>query len=142
MKKSELENIMNKYNQGKTTLEEEQSLFEYAKDNDLSLTVWAEYLKQRKKKAPDNLKSNIWKAIQSGETRKRKLRIGLLSAAASVLLIIGFSINYLRNERMDYLEKEALLQEVLNMLPDEQIVQSNGRVLYEDNSVIIYLTSK
>lgn len=131
----DIEKLIEKYKAGETTLEEESFLFENVSDVDTEMSTWFKYAKQKKKAATPVLKEKIWASISKKSVR---FRIGVFSAAASVLLLVFFFINDIRQEKLDYKQKEATLKEALAMLSEPEIMPSKKNIIYEDELVIIY----
>jgi hypothetical protein len=141
MSKGKIDELMQKYEEGTSSLHEEQILFNNTSDEP-ARKVWSDYKRMSKVKAPKNLTDTVMQSIQSKETQQRKLRIGIVSVAASIMLLLSFSLYTKRVERFNYMEKEALLEEALSMLSEDAPEKIKMNVLYEDNSIIIYSTSK
>ncbi|QTE21427.1 hypothetical protein [Polaribacter cellanae] len=134
------DDLKNKYFTAKTTLEEEEWLFN-SKNNDPEIEKWATYVNKNKAEIPSNLKDSVWSAIQNKEKRKKQKLIRLSGIAASIVLFISIFIYNYTNKINDK-KNEALLNEALSMFPKEKNVAEIQQVLYEDNMVIVYLASK
>ena len=137
MNREKFEALLKKYEAGESDLAEEQLLVEHARDANSGLQAWSEFLKQNKKPAPAHLRDTIWSAIQRTRRKKRRRTIGILSVAASVLLVISVLIRIPGERELTDEEKAALLKEVNAMFVNEKNVPEKD-ILYEDELIIIY----
>ena len=137
MNRDEFDELIEKYETGVSTLAEEQFLIENNKKLNPTIQPWFRFIRFNKKVAPQNLKDYLWEAIQTRRIKKRRFTIGIMLAAASVILLI--SIYYPWNEKYNYKRKEALLSEALNMfeITDYQ-TQIKENFIYEDDMIKIY----
>tara|TARA_B100001245_G_C22891613_1_gene429505 strand:- start:373 stop:777 length:405 start_codon:yes stop_codon:yes gene_type:complete len=128
--------IMKKYLNGETSLQEEKELFENSgKESD----PWAEFVSRNKHKAPEGLEDTIWDNIQSKRKQKQRFLYGLSAAAASVVFVLGFIFFPSGNDtEMTLSQKEQMLQEALSMFPEEE---NNKEILYSDELIEIYVAT-
>ncbi|NQU52335.1 MAG: hypothetical protein HQ522_07320 [Bacteroidetes bacterium] len=138
MNKEKIENLIEKYEAGASTLQEEQFLFDNAENSDPTIEAWSAFVKHKKKVAPQNLNDSLWASIQTRKIKKRSFVISIMSTAATVLLFIFISVNYLSSKKMSYKEKEALLSEALSMLDIQKQIIAEQSIIYEDEMIIIY----
>ena len=135
------DDLMEKYLAADSTLEEEDKLFN--SENQLpGIKDWSSYVIQKRKKTPSNLKDSIWAAIQTRKRKKQRFLVILSGVAAAIALVITTFIYPTVNIHSDYKEKEALLNEALSMFSDEQPIPEKQSIIYEDDVVIIYVSSK
>lgn len=142
MNKEQIENLIEKYEAGSSTLQEEQFLFDNAENSNPAIAAWSAFVKSKKKKAPSNFRDSLWTSIQTRKIKKRRLAIGIMSAAASLLLLITISVNFRGSEKISYKEKEALLSEALSMFEGAEQMQAEQSIIYEDEMIIIYTASE
>jgi len=138
--------LIERYWAAKTSLEEEEALFQG--DNQYpGINEWATYRKQNRKKAPSNLSDSVWSAIQNRRRNKRRILMGVSAVAASIVL---FAVSFvggpghlnMDENGMTYYEKEALLNDALSMFANEKTRTSEQNIIYEDDVVIIYMASQ
>ena len=135
------DDLIEKYLAADSTLEEEDKLFN--SDNQLpGIKEWSTYIIQKRKKAPSHLKDSIWATIQTRKRKKQWFLVGLSGVAASFALSITIFIYSTVNMHSDYKKKEALLNEALSMFSDDQPIPEKQGIIYEDDMVIIYVSSK
>lgn len=139
MSEENLNDDLKKYWNGETSLSEEEALFSNDKQA-AELETWATYVQQKKVKAPSHLQDAIWSAIENRNKSKKRIIYSLSGIAASILLTIAFFVQG-ENTDMEYAEKEALLQEALAMFPDENQKQNVQDIIYEDDTILIYVSS-
>ena len=140
MNSKESDDLFIKYLEAESTLEEEDKLFN-RKNQQPGKEEWSTYVKQKRKKAPSNLKSSIWAAIQTRKRKKQRFLVSLSGVAATIAFFITIFIYPTVNKQSDYNEKEALLDEALSLFSDEQPMPEKQGILYEDDMVIIYIAS-
>ncbi len=138
MKEKTIERLIKKYKEGASTLQEEQVLFDNSENSPSMMDAWAAFINQNKIEVPRNLNDRLWDSFQNRTTRKRRLKIKILSAAASVLLLIAFFIGFREQKQLSYKEKEVLLNEALNMFVDYEQEIARESIIYEDEQIIIY----
>ena len=132
-----MEKLIDKYLKAESTLEEEKEYFdeESGKSNQ---DLWSSYVKKSRIEAPDNINDSVWEAIQSVRNGKNRLIYGLVAVAASVALILAFSINSAKQKNNNYEEKAALLTEALSMFQQNEQKEEQRNIIYEDELIIIY----
>lgn len=140
------DNLIDKYLAAETTLEEEETLFD-GKNQQPGVAEWATYRNHKRNKAPSNLPDTIWSTIQKRRRNRQRMLIGLPAVAASIAFVVFVLIydegdQQVAPRRITYDEKEALLHEALSLFSEEQPTTSKQNVIYEDDVVIIYMTSQ
>ena len=138
MKDKRIEKLTEKYETGASTLNEEQFLFDNAENSPSKIEAWSTFVKRNKREAPENLNDKLWASFQNRIIRKRRFKVGIISAAASIVLIITLIIGNPGQKKLSYNEKEALLNQALNMIAvsEQEIAKEN--IIYEDEMIIIY----
>lgn len=142
MKEEPIKSLIEKYEAGTSTLEEEQFLFENADNSEATLQTWATFVTHNKIAVPDNLNTTLWDSFQKKKKKIRSIKIGVMSAAASVLLLISLFIYKPEQKKLSYHEKEILLNEALNMITDTTPIESKQRIIYEDDLITIYSSNE
>lgn len=138
MKKETTKNLIKKYEAGTSTLEEERQLFDSTHESEAKIEALSHFVKQNKIEIPEGFNDTLWDSFEKKNNRTRKLKFGILSAAASVLLIITLFISYPTQQELSYSEKEALLTESLNMFANTNEVKREHTIIYESDLIIIY----
>jgi len=141
MKKESIANQLDIYEEGLSSLEEEEKLASLLGESNDGVNAWFKYIQQQKKVAPQNLESDIWALIQKRESRKRRILLRVASVAASIILGVSvfLTIQTRPQEKMSYAEKAAVFEEALAMISDTQEQPILGEILYEDEILIIYI---
>jgi|SRR5680860_564689 len=142
MKEDKTERLIKKYKEGNSTLNEEQFLFDNAKNSEPSLEVWSTFVKNNKTETPENFNALLWESFQNKKIRKRKIFVGIMSAAASVILLISLFLANPKQEELNYSEKETLLNLALDMVSNPGLVEIEQNIIYENEMVIIYTTTE
>lgn len=136
MKEVNIKDIITKYKLGTSSLKEEAFLFDNVDDSETAIKTVATFVKKNKKVAPKNFNTDLWKSFDKKTTPKNRFKIGLISAAASILLICTLYINSKSDKDLSYGEKEALLNEAKNMFTKQEIQPIS--VLIESELIIVY----
>ncbi len=143
MNADKLKYLIERYESGVSTLEEERMLFDHFENSDSSLGAWATFVKQNKSDVPRDLSESLWQSFEGRKPRKSRLLIKLFSAAAAVLLAIVIFIGFPTNDKQSYSEKEALLNEARNMFTkNDSPKYYKNEIIYETDEMIIYSHSK
>lgn len=143
MNADKLKHIIDKYESGASTLEEEQMLFDHLENSDTSLGAWATFVKQNKSDVPKDLNESLWQSLEARKPKKSRVLVKLLSAAAAVLLTIVLFIDLPTNDNQSYSEKEALLNEARSMFEkNDHPKYYKNEIIYETDEMIIYSHSK
>tara|TARA_B110000914_G_scaffold218209_1_gene225239 strand:+ start:427 stop:852 length:426 start_codon:yes stop_codon:yes gene_type:complete len=140
MKENEIERLIEKYKEGNSTLNEEQFLFDHIKNSEPSLEVWSTFVKNNKKETPNNFNDTLWESFQNKKIGKRKRFVGVISVAASVILLISLYITSPKQKEVSYSEKEDLLNQALNMVSNSEPSEIQQSIIYENEMIIIYTT--
>lgn len=138
MNQDELKRLIEKYESGASTLEEEQILFEHAEHSDSRMAAWATFVKQNRPEVPQNLNEDLWDTFENKNTNKRRVIFGIVVAAASVLLALNIFVATPTDEKQSYAEKEALLEEARSMFSETKKKEITNEVIYENEFITIY----
>ncbi|MEO1050393.1 MAG: hypothetical protein AAFX87_07195 [Bacteroidota bacterium] len=138
---SDKHDLVNKYLAAKTTVEEEEALFN-SEDQPSGMKEWSTYVKQKRKKAPAHLNDKIWASIQTRKKRRQRFLMGLSGMAASIAIILAVVVARPTEDDLNDHEKEVLFNEAMSMFPDEKNIVAKKDILYEDDAVIIYRVSE
>lgn len=140
MNKGRIEDLIDKYEQGESTLAEEQIIFDNADSLADKSQAWFKFIQLNKKKAPKGLQDSIWESIHRKRIIGNRLRVGMLSAAATILLLLSIMTKPFGNIQ-SYKKKEALLNEALSMFEDKS-TKPELISIYEDDMIIIYTSAE
>ncbi|WP_159948744.1 hypothetical protein [Polaribacter septentrionalilitoris] len=138
MSEENINNIIQKYEAGKSSLVEEKILFNNADEANENLKTWATYVKRNQAKVPENLNEKLWKSFEDKTAKKNNFKLGFVSTAASIALIMSFYLFSRSDNKLRQNEKEALLNEAKNMFQDSIENNPIHRILLEDELVIVY----
>ena len=138
MSEENIKNIIKKYTSGTSTLEEEKMLFTSAKKTNESLKIWADFVKQNQKEIPENLNDKLWESFEEKTKKSHKFKIGVLSAAASISLILSLFIYNNNQNTLSETEKQALLNEAKSMFIEPNKEKVIYRKILENDLVIVY----
>ncbi|MCK5538317.1 MAG: hypothetical protein KAI79_15935 [Bacteroidales bacterium] len=141
MNKEEFEDLIEKYEQGESSLPEEQIIFDNAESLANESQAWFKFIQLNKKKAPKGLQDSIWESIHKKRVINHRLRVGMLSAAASILLLLSIAIYKPFGKIQSYKKKEALLNEALGMFENKN-TKPELKSVYEDDMIIIYASAE
>lgn len=141
MNKGKFEGLIEKYEQGESTLPEEQIIFDNAESIANESQAWFKFIQFNKKKAPEGLQDSIWESINKKRIVNHRLRVGMLSAAASILLLLSIMIYKPFGNIQSYKKKEALLNEALSMFENKK-TEPELKSVYEDDMIIIYASAE
>ena len=142
MKEDKTERLIKKYKEGQSTLSEEQFLFDSTDNLEPSLDAWSAFVKNNKTETPKDFNKSLWESFQNRKNRKRKLFVGILSAAASVVLFISLFLANPKQEESNYSEKEVLLSLAKEMVSNSVSAEIEQSIIYENEIVIIYTTQE
>ena len=123
------EELINKYLEAESNLNEEQDIFNTETANS-DFNPWFKFVKKYRMKAPENLNNSVWDAIQSKRKRTQQVIYGIVATAASVALIVSLSVN---SPKQSDKEKEALLKEALSMFDNSKPKVEERNIIYEDD---------
>ena len=136
MKEETINKLIQKYKNGETSLKEEEQLFYNAKENQPEIRILADFKEKNQIKTPSNLNDKLWNSFDVKQRKNNRFRIGVFSAAASIVLLLSFYFGSLNNNKLSYSEKQALLDEAKKMfLESEQSIQN---IILETDMVIVY----
>ena len=115
MKEETINKLIQKYKNGETSLKEEEQLFYNAKENQPEIRILADFKEKNQIKTPSNLNDKLWNSFDVKQRKNNRFRIGVFSAAASIVLLLSFYFGSLNNNKLSYSEKQALLDEAKKM---------------------------
>lgn len=142
MKEIEFKNIVKKYTEGHSSLEEEQLLFNNTKSTEHELEAWFTFAKDNKKKTPKNFNETLWESFSHKKNRKQKTYIGVFSAAASIILLLSIYSSNSKQKELQYSEKVALLEQAIHMTSYREASEVPKNIYYEDDMLMVYTTTK
>ena len=130
--------LYDNYMEGKTSLDEESTLFEQ-NQNEGELKAWATFRNKNRHEAPQGMAERLESELFGGKSRKiRYWSIGSIAASIALAMILFFGNNHETSMTLE--EKEAMLEQVLNILPEDELIEEQD-ILYEDDLIVIYYES-
>ena len=142
MKECKTERLIKKYKEGQSTLSEEQFLFDSTENLESSLDAWSTFVKNNKTETPKGFNTLLWASFQNRKNRKRKIFVGVISAAASVILLMSLFFANPKQEELNYSEKEVLLSLAKEMVSNSVSAEIEQSIIYENEIIIIYTTKE
>lgn len=142
MKDKPIEQLIEKYESGLSSKEDELYLIEHLDESTHELNPWFQFVKHHKTKTSENFNEELWESFENKTQSKRKLILGMLTAAASVLLFLALFLGNNKQETLSYEEKAALLNQAKNMLTKQKQGIAQQDIIYEDQNIIIYTTTE
>lgn len=138
MKEETIKNRIEKYKNGETSLKEEKRLFDEVYENESEIKILAGFVEENKIEIPYNLNDKLWNSFEKKTAKKNRFKIGIFSAAASILLLVSLYFGFLNNDELSYNEKQALLNEAKSMFSDAEVKQTIHNIIIETDFVIVY----
>ena len=138
MKEETIKNRIEKYKNGETSLKEEKRLFDEVDENESEIKILAGFVEENKIETPYNLNDKLWNSFEKKTAKKNRFKIGIFSAAASILLLVSLYFGFLNNDELSYNEKQALLNEAKSMFSDAEVKQTIHNIIIETDFVIVY----
>ena len=140
MKDSTYKDLLDKYESGQSSISEEDYLHEHMSKTDPVLKPWSQFVKSHKTHASAEFNEQLWEKFDEKTRSTRKLWISVLSVAASVLLVLTLYLSYSdQPQKLSYEEKAKFLEETKAMLSDQKNSIFEQNILYEDDTIIIYI---
>ncbi|WP_339882121.1 hypothetical protein [Polaribacter vadi] len=138
MKEETIKNRIEKYKNGETSLKEEKRLFDEVDENESEIKILAGFVEENKIETPYNLNDKLWNSFEKKTAKKNRFKIGIFSAAASILLLVSLYFGFLNENELSYNEKEALLNEAKSMFSDAEVKQTIHNIIIETDFIIVY----
>jgi GTP-binding protein EngB required for normal cell division len=138
MKDKNIKTLIDKYEAGQSSIDEEKIIIDAVKDSNSNDNQWFKFLKQQSTKVPVDFNEKLWEKFDDKTQSKRKLIISILSTAAAVLLFATLYFGGNQQEGMSYKEKAALLNQAIEMTSNQEQDIAKQDILYEDQTIIIY----
>ena len=138
MKEETIKNRIEKYKNGETSLKEEKRLFDEVYENESEIKILAGFVEENKIETPYNLNDKLWNSFEKKTAKKNRFKIGIFSAAASILLLVSLYFGFLNENELSYNEKEALLNEAKSMFSDAEVKQTIHNIIIETDFIIVY----
>jgi hypothetical protein len=138
MKEVNIKNLITKYKLGTSSLKEEQFLFDNLDDSEPAIEATSVFSKMNKKEIPDNFNDKLWADFEEKNFRKNRFRIGILSAAASIILIFSLYMSNLGESKLTTSDKVALLNEAKQMFSDAEETLIIHNIIIESDLIVVY----
>lgn len=141
MSKQSNKELLKKYKEGFSSLKEEKYLLDAKNEIISEFDLLASFLKKNNQKVPENLNEQLWDSFDKKINKKKKFKIGILSAAASIVFLISIFFFNNNQNTLTYNEKEALLNEAKSMFNNTNKEEVYTKLL-EDELVVVYVKTK
>ena len=115
-------------------------LFDSKKVTNSSIQMIFSFIKKNKKEVPQNFNDKMWMSFDKKTKKMNQFRIGLLSTAASIVLLLSIYISN-KNELTNS-EKEALLIEAKSMFIAKNQKEKNYTIIIQNELVVVYTKHK
>jgi len=142
MKEETIKELFEKYKKGDTSISEEKELFNSVNESQSEIRSLSQFIKNNQIKTPENLNEKLWESFDKKSVRKNKSRIGMYSAAASILLLFSLYFWNVKPKEMTYNEKLTLLNEAKSMFVDTPEKEINRNIILETDLIIVYTSNK
>jgi hypothetical protein len=142
MKEETISSMFEKYKNGETSLREEQALFSKTHEKESEVNALAGFVKRNQIKTPDHFNKDLWKSFDKKTSKNSRFRIGVFSAAASILLLCSLYFWNISKNEMSYSEKVAVLNEAKSMFAKSSEKEINETIILETDLIIVYTSNK
>lgn len=138
MKEETIKNLIEKYKSGTSSLQEEEFLFQNVDESDNGIKTWSTFVNNHKNEAPENFNNTLWESFEQRNSKKNKFKVGILSAAASIVLIFSLYISNINQNKLTINQKKGLLNEAQNMfvIPEQTI--ASHKIIIESDLIVVY----
>lgn len=137
MKEEHIKNLIEKYKSGRSSLEDEKHLFDKV-ETEVSIKKLAFFVKKTKREIPKNFNEKLWESFEKRTIKKNKFRIGIISSAATILVIITLYISNFGYNKQSYSEKETLLNQAQKMFVAPIQKQLIHAIIIESDLIVVY----
>ncbi|MDX6747377.1 hypothetical protein SHK09_11285 [Polaribacter sp. PL03] len=138
MREENIKNLIDKYKLGTSSLKEEQFLFDNVDKTDIGIEASSVFVKMNKKEIPDSFNDKLWDSFEEKTIKNSHFRYHFLAVAASILLIVTLYISNLRESKLNYTDKVALLKEAQNMFLISEETLPIENIIIESDLVVVY----
>lgn len=131
--------LMEKYLEGTSSLEEERQLLINNETPTSQKNPWLDYISLQKTAVPDDLSETLWNDFQTKLNRSRNV----VATIVALLLIscVSFIMFYQSYRTAEYQMKAQLLQEAKLLLSETEDQSEDQEIYYQDDLVTIYLSN-
>ncbi len=136
MNNKQLHSLINKYEAGKTSLEEEEYLRSQHQTMDNEYQRWFQFMNNHKLVENDDIKKEISIALQKPKRNNRTIRI-ITTVAATLIIALILFFKQPANTPQSLEEKTVLLNEAIQMFNNTSQNQQKN-IIYEDKLLVIY----
>ncbi|MFT4566751.1 MAG: hypothetical protein ACI9FN_001712 [Saprospiraceae bacterium] len=139
MNMEEGNNLNEKYLEGATSLTEEELLFNKSNNTDPGISSWSKYVKQNKKRIPQDFNNELWN-VEMFKTKKKPSKYVYLIAIVLIISLLGLlATHFTKPKDLDYETKRILLNEAIAMTAPQTQIPQGKQIIYEDDLLIIYI---
>jgi hypothetical protein len=142
MKEENIKNLIEKYKLGTSSLAEEQFLFDNIDKSDAAIEASSVFVKINKKEIPDNFNDKLWESFEEKTSNSNQFKYRFLAVAASLTLIITLFTGNIGGSKLNYGEKEALLNEAQMMFLNSEETLPIQTIIVENDLIVVYTEIK
>ena len=140
MNEVHMKDLIEKYKKGLTSAEEEEFLFENSQHPEIQKLGM--FLENQKVEVPKDLNEQLWSDFEQKIEAKKTIKIWKWSAVASVTLALAFYGNLRYQNHLNEMKNGQLLEEAISMFPDVEETFQPSKILFEDETIIVYTKTK
>jgi hypothetical protein len=142
MKEETMNRLIEKYKNGETSLQEEETLFKHVKEDQTALKILGNFRINNQIKTPHNLNERLWESFDKKKGKNNSFKIGFFSVAASIVLLVSLYVGNLNRNKLSNGEKQALLNEAKNMFLEAEVHKTAQYIILESDLIVVYTRSK
>jgi hypothetical protein len=142
MKEETMNRLIEKYKNGETSLQEEETLFKHVKEDQKALKILGDFRINNQIKTPYDLNERLWESFDKKKTKNNSFEIGFFSAVASIVLLVSLYVGNLNRNKLSNGEKQALLNEAKNMFLEAEVHKTAQHIILESDLIVVYTKSK
>ncbi len=129
--------LIDRYMEGKTTLQEEQELTAISSSAEQGLGSWSQYVANEKYTAPHGLADELWDQSELKDNKFSRIAVLFLTVALFLAILLAGYAHSATKAKAEHNNKA--LQEAFALLAEAEETKET-EVLYQDNSITIYLS--
>jgi hypothetical protein len=132
--------IIEKYKEGTSSIKEENHLRDRFSIRSDMYSAWFKFTGEARIKAPTGIEDKVIGSIETHKKKYKRTFYSITSAAAFIIILVtSVLFSPLQAKEMSYVEKLAVLVEANNMFDSEIIDNKEKDILYEDETIILFI---